>query len=270
VDAHAPRRGVLVSPPGHRGLSPRRAAPAHRSTLNDDDEFLGARELALFCSSQYIVSIHHEPLRTINALKERCCRDPENTLGRGMDHLLHALVDGVIDAYKPVLDNLENEAQELEDTALTDPRADALMRISEVKSQVLQIRRYLMPLRESIAQLARGEYGFIGRKTQPYFRDVLDHLTRTTELLDLYRDQVVGARDIYMSSLSQRTNETMKTLSIFATIMLPLTLISGIYGMNFDVLWPPQNHPYGFWMVIGAMVAVGGGLYLWFRRAHWL
>jgi magnesium transporter len=238
--------------------------------LNDRNEFTGARELAIFCSPQFIVTIHHEPLRSIRNIGERCCRDPENVLGRGMDHLLHTIVDGVIDGYQPILDRLETEATELEDAALTDPQADVLNRISDLKSELLQVRRYLLPLKESIGQLARGEYDFIGKNLRPYFRDVLDHLVRTAEMIELYRDQVVGARDICMSSLSFKTNETMKTLTIFATIMMPLTLVSGIYGMNFERLWPGTHHPYGFWIVITAMTMIASVLLYWFRRMKWL
>lgn len=238
--------------------------------LNDENEFTGARELAVFCSSQYIVTIHHEPVRTLTNIKERCCRDPENVLGRGMDHLLHAIVDGMIDHYQPILDRLEHETTELEERALTDPQPEILSVISQSKNEILQIRRYATPLRESIGQLARGEYAFIGRNIRPYFRDVLDHLVRTIEMLDLYRDMVISAQNMYMSSLSQRTNESMKTLTTFATIMLPLTLISGIYGMNFEKLWPPADHPYGFWIVIVAMFVTATALLYWFRKAHWL
>ncbi len=237
--------------------------------LSDEDEFMGARELAIFCSTQYIVTIHHEPLRTLNTLKERCCRDPENVLGRGMDHLLHAIVDGAIDAYQPILDRLEQETMQMEDTALTDPRPDVLATISDTRSDILQIRRYLMPLRESIGQLARGEYAFIGKNIRPYFRDVLDHLVRTIELLDLYREMVLSAQNMYMSALTQRTNEIIKTLTIWATVALPPVVVASIYGMNYP-LWPPQEHPWSFWGILGFMVALMGGLFYWFRRANWL
>ncbi len=238
--------------------------------LNERNEFTGSRELAIFCSPQYIVTLHHLTLPSLEAMRPRCRRDPENVLGRGMDHLLHMLVDGVIDAYQPVLDRMEDEATELEDTALTDPRAEIMERISSIRSELLQVRRYLLPLRESIGQLARGEYAFIGKHIRPYFRDVLDHLVRTVEMLDFYRDQIAGAREVYMSSLSQRTNETMKTLTIFATIMLPLTLVTGIYGMNFQFLWPPADEPFGFWIVLGVMSLLASVLLYFFRRWKWL
>lgn len=238
--------------------------------LNDDQEFIGSRELAIFCSAQFIVTIHHLPMQSMTNVRTRCCRDPENVLGRGMDHLLHTVVDGVIDGYQPLLDRMESEVTGLEESALNDPESALLERISSLKSELLQVRRYITPLRESIGQLARGEYPFIGKNIRPYFRDALDHLVRITEMMDLYRDQVMGARDVYMSALSQRTNEVMKTLTLFATVMMPLTLISGIYGMNFETLWPPTNHPMGFWIVIGAMILISAGLIFFFRRKRLL
>ena len=99
---------------------------------------------------------------------------------------------------------------------------------------------------------------------------MLDHLTRLAEEIDLYREQIVSARELFMSAMSQRTNETMKIMTIFASIMLPLTLVSGIYGMNFHRLWPPVDHPYGFWLVIGSMVCISSGLLMFFRRRRWL
>ncbi|HOB74815.1 MAG TPA: magnesium/cobalt transporter CorA [Phycisphaerae bacterium] len=234
--------------------------------LNEEHVFVGSRELAIFCAPQFIVTIHHLPMHSIQNVRLRCCRDPENILGRGMDHLLHTIVDGVIDGYQPLLDRMEAEVTGLEDAALNDPESALLERISSLKSELLQVRRYITPLREAVGQLARGEYAFIGKNIRPYFRDVLDHLVRTTEMLDLYREQVMGARDVYMSALSQRTNEAMKTLTLFATVMMPLTLISGIYGMNFKTLWPSAENEYGFWIVIAAMVAVSAGLIYFFRR----
>jgi len=242
----------------------------HAPMLNEDKEFLGTRELAIFASSQFIVSIHHESLSSLELIHQRCQRDPENVLGRGMDHLLHMIVDGLIDGYQPLLDKLESESSELEDEALFDPKEDILERISSFRSQLLQVRRYLSPQREAVGQLARGEYSFIGKNIRPYFRDVLDHLIRLTEEIDIYREHVISARELFMSSISQRTNDTMKRMTIFASIMLPLTLISGIYGMNFEMLWPPKENPYGFWIIIMSMILLSIALLAFFRRLRWL
>jgi len=242
----------------------------HAPILSEDKEFLGTRELAIFASSLFVVTIHHEPLESLRGVQARCQRDPENVLGRGMDHLLHMIVDGLIDVYQPLLERLESEAGKLEDEALFDPQDDILERISDFRGQLMQVRRYLSPQREAVGQLARGEYSFIGKNIRPYFRDVLDHLTRLGEEIDLYREQIVSARELFMSSMSQRTNDTVKLMTIFASIMLPLTLVSGIYGMNFKRLWPSVDHPYGFWIVVGSMVVISTGLLLFFRRRRWL
>lgn len=239
-------------------------------SLGDENELIGARELAMFCSSQFLITIHHEPMDAIGHIHERCRRDPENVLGRGMDHLLYMISDAVIDGYQPLLDRFEAEATHLEDTALTDPQADMLERISDLRSQLLQVRRFLTPQREAVHQLARGEYTFIGRNIRPYFRDVLDHLIRITEDIDIYREQVTAARDLFMSALSHRTNEIMRRMTMFASVMLPLTLISGVYGMNFVRLWPSVDNPNGFWIIIGIMAALSGVLIFWFRRWGWV
>ena len=241
----------------------------YTAMLSEERNFVGSRELAIFCSPQYLITIHHEPLECIRKIHERCGRDPENVLGRGMDHLLHMVADTLMDGYQPFLDRLESDASQLEDEALFDPQADILERISNTRTEIMQARRYLTPQREALAQLARGEYAFIGRNIQPYFRDVLDHLVRITEDIELYRDQITSARELFMSAMSQRSNETVKRLTIFATIVLPLTLISGIYGMNFQRLWPPIDHPYGFWLVIGAMGLIAVALLYMFRKLKW-
>jgi magnesium transporter len=241
----------------------------YTAMLSAERTFIGSRELAFFCSSQYVITIHHEPMECLKAIHERCGRDPENILGRGMDHLLHMVADTLMDGYQPLLDRLESAAAQLEDEALFDPQDDILERISNVRSELLQARRYLTPQREALTQLARGEYAFIGKNIRPYFRDVLDHLVRITEDIDLYREQVTSARELFMSTMSQRSNETIKMLTIFATIMLPLTLISGIYGMNFQKLWPPIDHPYGFWLVVSTMAGLATVLLYFFRRWGW-
>ena len=172
-----------------------------------------------------------------------------------MDHLLHTIADTLMDGYQPFLDRLESEASQLEDEALFDPQADILERISNIRTELLQARRYLTPQREALLQLARGEYAFIGRNIQPYFRDVLDHLVRITEDIDLYRDQVTSARELFMSTISQKSNESIKIFTVIATLMMPPTLIASVYGMNFK-LWPSGYFEHAFWIVVGVMVLI--------------
>ncbi len=227
------------------------------------------RELALFCSPRYVVTVHHQPIDSIAALISRCERDPATFLSRGTDHLLYVITDSAVDQYSPILDHLEDETTELEDAALSEPVPEVLERLTMARNELLQLRRSIIPVRDVVAQLARGELSFVGSNMQLYFRDVLDHLMRTLETIEIYRDQIAGARDIYLSSISQRLSEVMKVLTIFSTIMLPLSLIAGIYGMNVK-FWPPPEHPYSFFIIIVIMLAVSGGLLYFFRRRRWI
>ncbi len=240
----------------------------YTAMLSDERNFIGSRELAIFCSPQFVITIHHEPMECLKAIQDRCGRDPENVLGRGMDHLLHMIADTLMDGYQPFLDRLESEAAQLEDEALFDPQDDILERISNIRSELLQGRRYLVPQREALAQLARGEYAFIGKNIRPYFRDVLDHLVRITEDIDLYREQVTSARELFMSTMSQKSNESIKIFTVIATLMMPPTLVASVYGMNFK-LWPSGEFEHAFWVVIGFMAAVTALLAWCFRRWGW-
>lgn len=239
------------------------------SLRGDGDRIMESRELAMFCSSRYLVTIHHQPIDSLATLVSRCERDPGTFLARGMDHLLYVITDLAVDQYGPILDQLEDQTTELEDLALNDPSPEVLERLTIVKSELLDARRHLGPVRDVVAQLARGEFGFAGTQMQFYFRDVLDHLVRTLETIDLYRDQVSGARDIYLSSISQRLNEVIKVLTIFSTIMLPLSVVAGIYGMNVK-FWPPPDHPWSFGVIIGIMLSITFALLVFFRHRRWL
>lgn len=240
----------------------------YTAMLSDERNFIGSRELAIFGSPQFVITIHHEPMECLKAIQDRCGRDPENVLGRGMDHLLHMIADTLMDGYQPFLDRLESEAAQLEDEALFDPQDDILERISNIRSELLQGRRYLTPQREALAQLARGEYAFIGKNIRPYFRDVLDHLVRITEDIDLYREQVTSARELFMSTMSQKSNESIKIFTVIATLMMPPTLVASIYGMNFH-LWPSGEFEHAFWVVIGFMADITALLAWCFRRWGW-
>jgi magnesium transporter len=166
------------------------------------------------------------------------------------------------------LDYLGEQLDDLEDEAAANPRPELLSRIAASKRDLLTLRRVASPQREVIAQLTRGEVPFIKESTRVYLRDVLDHLNRHVESLELYRDLVLGARDIYMSSISNNLNQIMKTLTIISVIALPMTVVTGFFGMNFD---EPLFHDHR--VFIGAMAVMIGAIavMLWlFHRRRWI
>ena len=160
-------------------------------------------------------------------------------------------------------------------SAASEPTSDLLPRIAMKKRELLHLRRIIGPQREVLAQLTRGEVPFIRESTRIYLRDVLDHLIRAVEMIELYRDLVTGARDIYMSSISNNLNQIMKTLTIITVIALPMTVITSFFGMNFNDEEIPGwrwllHTPAGFWISILVILTLIAGLLYVFRRLKWL
>ncbi|MGH7177390.1 MAG: magnesium/cobalt transporter CorA [Tepidisphaeraceae bacterium] len=241
----------------------------HGPDLQTFRQKLRTKEIDLFMSDRFLVTIHDERMKSVDDVLAKAEADASRLLDQGMDVLLYQILDRLTDNYQPILDYLEDALDELEEEALTNPRRQVLSRIAAKKRELLNLRRIIGPQREVVAQLTRGEVPLIRESTRIYFRDVQDHLIRVVEMVELYRDLVLGARDIYLSSISNRTNQIMKTLTIISVIGLPLTVITGFFGMNFDAI-PGLHDPRGFWGAVAVMgVAVAGMLWM-FRKKRWI
>ena len=232
-------------------------------------------ELDMFVSERYLLTIHDEPLPPILHLKNRARADAHVVLDPGIDLLLYQILDRLIDAYQPILDDMQDELDELEEEAAHDPTPELLPRIALKKRELLNLRRIIGPQREVLSQLTRGEVPFIRESTRIYLRDVLDHAVRAVEMIEIYRDLVVGARDIYMSSISNNLNQIMKTLTIITVIALPMTVITSFFGMNFNDQEIPGwrwllHTPAGFWISMSAILLLIAGLLYLFRRLKWM
>ena len=230
---------------------------------------LRTKELDLFVSERYLVTIHDESMRAVADVRNRANTDPRIVLDPGIDLLLHNILDHIVDNYRPILDYLEVELDDLEEEALTNPTPDLLVRIAAKKRELLNFRRIVGPQREVLAQLTRGEVPFIRETTRIYLRDVLDHLVRTVEMIEVYRDLVLGARDIYLSSINNNLNQIMKTLTIISVIALPLTVITSFFGMNFEHI-PGLQSALWFWVAVAFMVVMVTALLGVFRWKKWL
>lgn len=246
----------------------------HGPDLETFREKLRTKELDMFVSERYLVTIHEDDVRSINDLVNRAQTDPRIILDPGIDMLLHNILDHITDAYVPILDYLQDSLDDLEERAMHEPQPTVLHEISHRKRELLNLRRIVGPQREVLSQLTRGEVPFIRMETRTYFRDVQDHLVRTVETVELYRDLVMGARDIYLSSISNNLNQIMKTLTIISVIALPLTVITSFYGMNFDdqniPIWSWLLHtPAGFGLSMILIVAIITTLLWIFRKKRW-
>jgi magnesium transporter len=247
----------------------------HGPDLETFKQRLRTKELDLFVSERYLVTAHEEVMTSVEEVVTRCEADPSVTLDRGTDVLLYSILDHMVDHYTPILDYLQDALDALEDRALTEPKPDVLTGISFKKRELLNLRRIVGPQREVVAQLTRGDVPFIREGTRVYLRDVQDHLIRTVESVELYRDLVLGARDIYLSSISNNLNHIMKVLTIITVVTLPLTVVTSFFGMNFDTKAVPGwgwllNHPAGFWVGMGMILLMVAALVAMFWMKGWV
>lgn len=233
-------------------------------------------EVDIFLGSNFLVTIHQGPIRSIDMQREKCERSAAKYLNKSPDVLLHSILSGLADNYIPILADIDDNMEELEDLILLEPSKEVMHRIFKMRKVVLQIRRVLGPQRDTIYQLSRGQYPLIPKKSLIYYRDIYDHMFRVYEMAEMYRDLVAGILDLYVSVITHRntevsnqTNQVMKTFTMLATILLPLTVITGIYGMNFDFM-PELHWKYGYLLVWALIIAVPTGLILLFKRKRWI
>jgi magnesium transporter len=233
-----------------------------------EDGRLTTAEFDLYLGPNYVVSFHQEPLPAIEALRERVGKEGPD-FRRSADYLAHALLDAVVDGFQPEVEVLDDRLSHLEEHVLQQPEAALLEEILTLKRNVQRLRRTLVPQRDMVNRIARGEFPTVVRpETHMYFRDIYDHVVRVTELVETLRDLADGALNIYLGSVNNRMNEVMKTLSVVAGVLLPLTFIASIYGMNFEHM-PELEWRYGYFIALGVMAAVGVSLALFFRSRRW-
>ena len=241
----------------------------HAATLAAHKDKATSLELDSFVGENYVVTVHFKPIPSVSSTWERCVRN-RGIMAKGAGYLFYFLADTLVDNYFPILEKIDSAIQGIEDEIFKNPDSVVITRLFDLKENVLILRRILGPQRETMNFLARGGYQpVIPTTLSIYFRDVSDLLARINDNLDTYRDQLGSALDGYRSATSNKLNEIMKVLTIIATIMMPLTLISGIYGMNFKFM-PEINTRYGYFVVIGLMFCLGCGMLLFFKKKKWL
>ncbi len=187
---------------------------------------------------------------------------------KGVDFVFHRLLDSEQDSYFPILEHIDDQIDLLEDKLSSTPSNELLASILDLKHSISLLRKTTLQQTEKISFLVKNDYAFISRHALPYFRDIYDHSIRVSDLIDNYREAIINTFEFYMSAVSKNMNETIKVLSIIATITLPLTVISSIYGTNFSNL-PGSDFHYGFWTMIGFMIVLSGSMVYFLRRRGW-
>src|SRR6188474_2815916 len=239
----------------------------YEAVLNDVGR-LQLGELGIFLGKNYLVTVHSEPIRAIQTA-ERLWRSWTDLAERGTGLLAYLLIDAVVDDYLPLLDEVSERMDSLEDQIFADFQDESLEEIFRIKKELLLLRRAVTPLRDVFNTLLRREQPIFSRETHTYFQDVFDHLIRVADTIDTLRDMIGSMMDAYLSISGNRMNLIMKRLTSIATILMSVTLIAGIYGMNF-ALMPELHWRFGYVGALLSMLVVGLAIYSHFRRIKWL
>ncbi len=230
------------------------------------------RKLAMFCGPRFLVTVHREPIMTMAEVCRRGERHAAVMLARGVDFFLYSIIDAVVDKYTAAARCYEDRIDELEEATLSPDVDDSVLEeLFGLRRDLLEVRRVAASQKEMITCLARGEYDYVlSEALERRFNHVRDHLTEVVDLVDSMRDLLNGIRDHYHTAVADRTNSAMKALTVFAALILPLSVVTGIYGMNLEYIWPPPDHPLSFWGVLAAMFVISGALLVYFRRKKWI
>jgi len=229
-------------------------------------------EVDIFLGKNYVITHHDFPIASLDGVWETAQRDPRYSRD-GADHLLYKIMDAVVMDYMPVIEKIDAEIDFIEDAIFGNPGGNTLEKLFTLKRALLAMRRILLPQRETLNKMARDDYAVIDKKDRIFFRDIYDHLVRLHDLNESLRDLVGGALDTYLSALNNRMNEVMKTLTIITTLFMPLTFVTGFFGMNFFAANPPYENwtlPAVFYAMLTLMALTPAMMYLWMRRRTWV
>jgi magnesium transporter len=229
-------------------------------------------ELDIFLGRNYVITHHDNPIPAIEEAWLTSQRDPRYSQD-GADHLLYKIIDAIVMNYMPIIEKIDEEVDWIEDQVFDRPNSQTLARLFTLKRVLLAMRRILLPQREVLNKMARDDYEVIDRKDRIFFRDIYDHLVRLHDVNESLRDLVGSALDTYLSVINNRMNEVMKTLTIITTLFMPLTFVTGFFGMNFFAADPPQENwtaPIFFYSTLGLMLLTPIFMYFWMRRRTWV
>ncbi len=217
----------------------------------------------IFLGRDFLITVHKGREDVLDKIRQRVADEGTNRL----DRVAYIVIDVIVDEYMPLLDEIAEETSDIEDAVLERPDPEMLRSIFALKRKLIGFRRNASGMREVINAIIRRENGIADDDLDPYFRDIYDHLIRTVDLIESYRDLLTSSLDIYLSAVANRTNEVMKVLTIYGTIALPLIIITGFFGMNLPL--PLQDKPHGTGIAIGLMVLSTVIVLLYFKRKRW-
>ena len=241
----------------------------HAVGFSKEDQFR-TTELDLFLGKSFLVTHHSEPLPMVTSAIDRIQKNP-TSVARGMDRLAHFLLDTMVDAYQPVLNDFTKEIGALEDSVFASRHAEptVIREFRARKKELADLQQIVRPQRDVVSRLARGEFKLIRPVLLPYFRDLLNNINRIDSAAATLSDQLYLTLDVFLNKASYETNEIIKVLTLMTAITTPTVIIGTWYGQNFKDM-PEYDLPYAYWVALGVNVIMTACLVIWLRRKHWL
>lgn len=239
-------------------------------SLLDKEFSVNYEQISILVFKKFIFTFREKCDDLFQPLKKRLNSSKDGRIRTlGTDYLAYAIMDTIVDQNFILLESLDEMVDTVEDELLTNPSTSTLATIQHLKREMIYVRRTISPLRELLSAILRSESPLIHKKIHIYFRDVYDHVLRITEAIESYRDILTGLLDIYISSVSNKMNEVMKVLTVFASIFIPLTFIAGIYGMNFEYM-PELKWKWAYPTLWVAFITITVASLIYFKRKKWL
>ncbi|UXY16389.1 magnesium/cobalt transporter CorA [Chitiniphilus purpureus] len=235
--------------------------------VNDNGE-VGSEQIAIVLGRGFVLTFQEMPTGTFDGLRTTLKNGQSQIRKLGADYLVYSLLDKLVDRYFNVIEHLGERIEQVEDAIAAGPRPEHLSEVRTLRRSLLYVKRGLWPTREVVNVIQRDEPDFFHAETQLYLRDVYDHTVQLIESTDALRDLVGSLQDNYLALQSHRMNTQMRMLTAVTTVFMPLSLVAGIYGMNFDVM-PELHWRWGYYAVLGGMLALGGGLLWFFKIRRW-
>ena len=238
-------------------------------SFDEQQRAIKIEQVSLVVGPNYVLTFQEQEGDVFEPVRDRIRRAKGRIRKMGADYLAYALLDAIVDSYFVILEKIGDTIEELEEHLISQPDVKTLQSIHYLKREMIYLRRSIWPLREVTSSIARKESTLIKESTEIFLKDVYDHTIQVIDTIETYRDMISGMLDTYLSSISNRMNEVMKVLTIFAAIFIPLTFIAGIYGMNFTYM-PELGWKWGYFVVLTVMALVVICMLVYFRRRKWL
>ena len=236
---------------------------------NEEKNSIGQEQISLVLGKNFVITFQDDPSRDLfNALRERLKLTTSKTRGKEADYLYYTLIDTIVDHYFIVMDRLRDRIEDVEEEIVRGTNKRSLALINVLRKELIVLKRSIYPVRDVISGLIKSDSELLTEFNERFYKDVYDHVVQAIDLVENYRDMIMGMQDLYISNVNLKMNEVMKVMAIVTCVLAPATVIGGIFGMNFQVI-PLSGQHWGFWIAVGAMFIIPAWMLILFRKRGW-